>query len=601
MCGIGGYVDPRGAFDGQRVLTTLAAALAHRGPDGEGFFTQGPFGLAHRRLAIIDLSEGGAQPMKIGPIAVVLNGEIYNYRELREELRREGQPFATSSDTEVLARAYLQWGERFVGRLRGMWAFAIVDGRSQTLLCSRDPFGIKPFYYAAHDGAFLFASEPQALIRAGVPARVNLRKAAQYLALGVSDDDRDCFYQGIVQLGAGETVVVSADAAVRAAGTPDGGTPGEPAAASLEEFAACLQDSIRLHLRSDVPVGTCLSGGLDSSTVAALASRAVGEAGGPRFAAVTAASGDPRTDERQYAAAVVDHCDLVWHVVTPTADEFAREIDECMRAQGEPALSPSVYFQYCVMRAARAAGLKVMLDGQGADELLCGYERYVPAWALEIARSCGGFAALREFVRMARNSRPGLLGMSALAAYVLLPPLRRRVVAARSAFLRAEFSACVLEVIARISRVNRRLHSARIADIAEFSLPALLRYEDRNSMAHSIEARVPYVDREVVCCALRLPDAKLLQEGFTKYPLRTVAARVLPASIAWRRAKIGFEPPTERWLVALGDRMQAEVECSPLIARLCGRVPRLRKLPLALQWRLYNLARWQQLFAVGGN
>src|SRR5882757_7035044 len=145
MCGIGGYVDPHGTLDGQRVLTTLATVLAHRGPDGEGFFTHGPFGLAHRRLAIIDLSEGGAQPMRVGPLAVVFNGEIYNYRELREQLRCEGQTFSGSSDTEVLARAYLQWGEQFVARLRGMWAFAIADARSQTLLCSRDPFGIKPF------------------------------------------------------------------------------------------------------------------------------------------------------------------------------------------------------------------------------------------------------------------------------------------------------------------------------------------------------------------------------------------------------------------------------------------------------------------------
>ena len=597
MCGIGGYVDPRGVLDGERVLTALASALVHRGPDGEGFFRDGPFGLAHRRLAIIDLSEGGAQPMKVGPITVVFNGEIYNYRELREELRQHGQVFSGVSDTEVLARAYLQWGAGCVARLRGMWAFGILDGRARTLLCSRDPFGIKPFYYAEHQGAFLFASEPQALIRAGMPARVNLQLAAQYLALGLSDHDRACFFHGIQQLLAGESVTVGANAAVSRVGSWDAfNASGPPASAA--EFATALTESVQLHLRSDVPVGTCLSGGLDSSTVAALASAAVRHAGGPRFAAVTAVSDDNRTDERPYAAQVVSHCNLAWHLVTPGASRFAGEVDECIRAQGEPMGGPSVYFQYCVMRAAREAGLKVMLDGQGADELLGGYERYVPTWALETLCAGHPLRALSGAVQLARNARPGLRGMSALAAYVLVPSVRRRVIARRTAFLRAEFSAAALEVVAGIARTSRRLHSARVADLAHFSLPALLRFEDRNSMAHSIEARVPFVDREVANCALRLSDQQLLREGFTKYPLRLLAAGVLPASIAWRRFKVGFEPPTQGWLAAIAHRMQTQVETCPLIARLSRSLPRMAETALPLRWRLYNLARWRQVFAV---
>jgi asparagine synthase (glutamine-hydrolysing) len=599
MCGIGGYVDPHGALDGRDVLRRFAAALAHRGPDGEGFFTDGSFGLAHRRLAIIDLSPGAAQPMRVGPVTVVFNGEIYNYRELREELRGAGQVFTGASDTEVLARAYLHWGEGFVVRLRGMWAFAIFDARSQSLLCSRDPFGIKPFYFARWRGAFLFASEPQALLQAGVPASANLKASAQYLALGISDHGPETFFQHIAPLAAGETLIVSAQGATRAAGTPAGGT-GKPAApAEPAEFAACLEESIRLHLRSDVPVGTCLSGGLDSSTVAALASAAVRADGGPRFAAITAASGDQLTDERPYAAAVARHCDLDWHVVAPDAGEFAAQLEDCLRAQGEPAVSPSVYLQYRVMQTARSVGLRVMLDGQGADELLCGYERYAPLWALEIARVAGTLTALREFTRLATCLRPGPRRMTALAAYVLWPPLRRGVISARAAFLRTEFSPYVQEIVARISQTSRCLHDARVADITALSLPALLRFEDRNSMAHSVEARVPYVDRGVVSCALRIPDIKLLRDGFTKYPLREVAARVLPESIAWRRIKIGFEPPTATWLAPLGERMQREVERSTLIARLCRSIPRLSGQPLALRWRLYNLARWQQLFGVG--
>jgi asparagine synthase (glutamine-hydrolysing) len=596
MCGIGGYLDPGGALDGAQVLATLAAALAHRGPDGEGFLREGAIGLAHRRLAIIDLSDSGAQPMRVGPIVVVFNGEIYNYRELREQLRLDGVSFVGASDTEVLAQAYLHWGVSFVERLRGMWAFAIADLRTGELVCSRDPFGIKPFYYTHWRGAFLFASEPQALLRAGVPARANLPRTAEYLALGITDHTRETFFAGIVQLGAGKTLCIGTDAIPRECGL--GTAPATGSFSNAAEFAASLRESIRLHLRSDVPVGTCLSGGLDSSTVAALAAAEVRAAGGPRFTAITAASLDERTDERRFAKQVVERCDLAWHVVTPTASEFAVEIDECLRTQGEPALSPSVYFQYCVMRAARHAGLKVMLDGQGADELLGGYERYVPLWALEVARTSGATMAVREFVRVARRSRPGLRGMSTLAAYVLIPSLRRRIVSRRSAFLRAEFAAAVQTLLERLAASAHHLQDARTADIREFSLPALLRYEDRNSMAHAIEARVPYVDRQVATCALRLPPGALYCHGFSKYPLRELAAELLPSTIAWRSAKVGFEPPTERWLEPLAATMKSEVECSTLVERLCATVPSLQELPSALRWRFYSVARWQQLFGV---
>jgi asparagine synthase (glutamine-hydrolysing) len=596
MCGIGGYLDPGGALNGEQVLATLAAALAHRGPDGEGFLREGAIGLAHRRLAIIDLSEGGAQPMRVGPIVVVFNGEIYNYRELRQELQRYGVSFVGASDTEVLAQAYLHWGVSFVERLRGMWAFAIADLRTQELVCSRDPFGIKPFYYTHWRGAFLFASEPQALLRAGVSARANLPRAAEYLALGITDHTRETLFADIVQLGAGETLRVGPDAVARACEV--GGTVATGGSSTAAEFAADLRESIRLHLRSDVPVGTCLSGGLDSSTVAALGAAEVRAAGGPRFTAITAASLDGRTDERRFAKQVVERCDLAWHVVTPTASEFALEIDACLRAQGEPALSPSVYFQYCVMRAARHAGLKVMLDGQGADELLGGYERYVPLWALEVARASGTTTAVREFVRVARRSRLGLRGMSALAGYILIPSLRRWFVRRRSGFLRAEFATAVQRLLGRMAASAHGLQDARNADLREFSLPALLRYEDRNSMAHGIEARVPYVDRQVAGCALRLPPIDLYCHGFSKYPLRELAAQLLPHTIAWRSAKVGFEPPTQRWLEPLAGTMKAEVECSTLLVRLCATMPSLQELPTSLRWRFYNLARWQQLFGV---
>jgi asparagine synthase (glutamine-hydrolysing) len=599
MCGIAGYLNVRQPGADRRTLERFAAALAHRGPDGEGFLQDGAVGLAHRRLAIIDLTPTGAQPLLVEHIAVVVNGEIYNYRELREELRAAGQIFAGESDTEVLARAYLAWGPSFVHRLRGMWAFAIADREQGTLLCSRDPFGIKPFYYALHGGAFLFASEPAALFAAGVPARANLRRAAEYLAVGVCDHTLDTFFSGVEQLEPGALVRVDERGAPRLVERVRQRPEASVSSCSLEEFAASVRGSVHMHLRSDVPVGTCLSGGLDSSTIAALASAEYAAQSGRRFTAITAGCADPTRDERPYAASVAAHCELDWHTVVPDGEQFARDADDCIRAQGEPVLSPSAYYQYCVMRTARQLGLKVMLDGQGADELLGGYERYLPLAARDDARCRGVLAAMPEFVRGALGTTPGLGGMLGLAAYYWMPTLRRWTVRKRIAFMSAENQDVVYELLRSMAPAYQSLTAARIGDITRYSLPALLRCEDRNSMAHSVEARVPYVDREVASCAFRLPMTSLLQGGYSKYPVRRLAAQVLPAEIAWRKSKLGFEPPVGEWLAAISERMQSVVEQSVLIARLCRAVPRLDSMSSGMRWRLFNLASWERIFKVG--
>lgn len=598
MCGIGGFVDPHGRLKGDDLLKRFAIALAHRGPDGEGTFQQGPFGLVHRRLAIIDLSDAGAQPFRLGDLTVIFNGEIYNYRELRSELAGMGHRFIGGSDTEVLAHAFLQWGSGCIDRFRGMWAFAILDSRARTLLCSRDPFGIKPFYYSTLNGAFLFASEPQALIAAGVPARAGLEATAQYLAVGVTDHSRQTFFAGIHQLGAGESLLVNADAEMRSLGFMDPFSFPQRARSAPEPFAACLEESVRLHLRSDVPIGTCLSGGLDSSTVAALASKELRREGGGSFAAITGASGEKATDERDRAKLVVDHCHLAWRVVQPTAADFSAEVEDCLRFQGEPTISPSVYFQYRVMREARDAGLKVMLDGQGADESLCGYDRYVPLYIADVNRRSGVCSAARECLAVSHRTRRGLIGLAPLSAYVMLRRVRRRHVQARLRYMRRDYVEMALDVVRRISAASRDLTSARRSDVTRYSLPALLRYEDRNSMAHSIEARVPYVDRRVIESAFALPPQRLFHRGYSKFALREVAASLLPQEVAWRKSKIGFEPPVSQWLAAVDRRMQGEVDGSSLVQSLFTKAPRLLEQPIAFRWRLYSVALWQRMFAV---
>ena len=598
MCGIAGYLNIAEPGADRTTLARFAAALVHRGPDGEGVFTDGPVGLVHRRLAIIDLSPTGAQPLTVDRYTVVLNGEIYNYRELRDELRRAGEVFCGESDTEVLVRGFRVWGPGVVHRLRGMWAFAIAERGTGRLIVGRDPFGIKPFYYATHRGAYLFASEPTALLAAGVPARANEQRLAEYIGVGICDHTAETFFAGIRQLEPGLLCEIDSTGSARVLERVTYEPAAGAAPSTLEDFADAVRGSVAIHLRSDVPVGTCLSGGLDSSTVAALASGPYRADTGQPFAAVTAGCADPVRDERPLAAVVVKRLGLDWHTVAPDAATFAGEVDDCIRAQGEPVLSPSAYYQYCVMRAARAAGLKVMLDGQGSDELVGGYERYVPLWVRDLATTRGGLSAARAFVRTARGTKPGVRGMLALAAYYWVPALRQRALAGRLEFLNENAAGAVRGFVERMTESYASFDGARRGDLDHYTLPALLRCEDRNSMAHSVEARVPYVDLEVAERALRLPLDVLFRDGYSKYPVRRLADSLLPASIVWRKSKIGFEPPLDYWLAAIHDRATAAVGASPLLARLCRHPPVYAQLPLALRWRLYNVAAWERIFGV---
>ncbi len=367
MCGIAGIVTPgRPGRNSEKALGSMLAAMAHRGPDDEGTCVAGPVALGHKRLSIIDLSAAGRQPMRFGDFVVTYNGEVYNYLEIRKELEGLGHRFETATDTEVILHAWAHWGEGCLERFTGMWAFALLDEAEGVLFCARDPFGIKPFYYLHEDGRFAFASEIRALLTLH-PPRADIDSLLDYLVLGLTDHTERTFFGGVRQLLPGRCLSLN---------LRDGGktvrqyydlrktsrrerTPGD--------FQESLQRSVILHLRSDVPVGTCLSGGLDSSVVAALAAAANRENGNERFSAVTARSEATETDETPYAKRVAEHARLDWHVAAPVYADFAAHVDRCLHIQEEPVGGPSVFLQYWVMKTAREAGLKVMLDGQGGE------------------------------------------------------------------------------------------------------------------------------------------------------------------------------------------------------------------------------------------
>lgn len=540
MCGIAGQFALNGEDADPALVGAMAERLAHRGPDGEGTFFSGPIGLAHRRLAIIDLSDEGRQPMgsEDGSFQIVFNGEIYNYPEIREELSAAGHRFSSATDTEVILHAYEEWGRDCLARFNGMWAFALWDGRRRELFCARDRLGVKPFYYTLIDGSFLFASEIKALrAHPDVGRQPNDRMLSTFLAWGVADHTGETMYDGVFQLPPAHTVVVSAEGVgeperywdFAVSGAP-GGADDEAAAQSVR---ALLTDAVRLRLRSDVPVGTCLSGGIDSSTVTALINGLLlaesPESVGERQKTFSVSFDDPRFDESRYIDTVVAATDVASRRTTPGTDGLWEDIERLLYMQDEPFASLSIYAQYCVMRLA-SGEVKVVLDGQGADEQLGGYIAYQAPYIRGLLRRGDVLAALREGVGSARHHR----------SFFSWAAAQSRVRSERRGLLRGDAPE-VLRYAGSLEEVLKR-------EVTASNLPLLLHWEDRNSMAFSVEARVPFLDYRLVEHLAALPLDQKIRGGVTKYVLRQAIRGLVPDAVRCRMDKMGFVTPEEVWM-----------------------------------------------------
>ena len=568
MCGICGIVEAHAPPDVDAV-ERMKAALLHRGPDAQGTWAVGGVAIGSRRLAVLDVTDAGTQPMVTpdGRYRVVHNGEIYNYRELRDELRGLGHRFLTGTDTEVVLNAFAEWGDECVHRFNGMWAFAIWDEQRRRLFCSRDRFGVKPFYFTHTGPRLAFASEPGALRGAGVPMRPNLRIVRDYLARALVDHDpEETFFEGVRRLPAAHNLVLVDgrltvtrwwDVRGIAAG-------GDPDTAVRSTFL----DAVRLRLRSDVRVGSALSGGIDSSAIvaaaAAVSARAEEHLEGVHDA-FNAYFPGTHGDERLYARAVVEASGATPHWVTFDAEELVSCLPQIIATQGEPFSTSSMAAQWFVMREAAKAGVTVMLDGQGGDEVFAGYPTYVGFRLADLLRAL----RLREFARE-------------LAAQRRLQQLTARVAAAgvaRATFprglkqrLRPHASEALLGRDLRglpassppppgpfPDALRRQLHLI----LTRQGLPALLRYEDRNSMAHSIEARLPFLDYRLVELAFSLDGGDLIHRGVTKAILRRALGGDLPGAVRERTDKVGFETPEAQWLQGRLGAFAAEVFASP--------------------------------------
>jgi asparagine synthase (glutamine-hydrolysing) len=599
MCGISGIVGGMQTSVNRELLHAMNDAVAHRGPDGAGLFCENAIGLGHRRLSILDLSDASSQPMFLNDrYVMVYNGEIYNYLEIKEELVAAGFTFKTSGDSEVLLVAYHHWGADCLQRFNGMWSFAIYDREKQILFCARDRFGVKPFYYTEHNGSLYFGSEIKQLLAAGIKPVAEKGIVIDYLVLGLEEYDHRTFFKNIYRLLPGHKLVIDLNSGKRSIEKYyhlkiSNQASGWDLETASSEYFSELQRSVKYRLRSDVRVGTCLSGGLDSSVIAALAARNYKHHSGESFHAITASSVDQQNDEVVYAKQVADASGLNWHITRPSSGDFMDSINEVVKVQEEPFGSPSIFMQYFVMKEARRQGCPVLLDGQGGDETLLGYQRYYPAYL----KSLSPVKKIQGLFKSSENSGLSIGKLLQSYFYFTNAGLRIRRQEQRSGFLKTEcFEMMNRALITEIADASGSISDLQILEITKSQLPHLLRYEDKNSMRFSIETRLPFLDYKLVEMALSINNEYKIRNGYSKYILRTGAKGVVPDSILWRKNKIGFEAPSRVWLNDRGFMMEA-IGKSALLNSMMKSMPD-NSIDQTLLWRLYNLAKWEEVFDV---
>lgn len=602
MCGISGIIQKNNVPVDKNQLEKMNTAIAHRGPDGEGFYYGSNFGFGHRRLAIIDLSQNGHQPMAYQEnLVITFNGEIYNYLEIREDLRLLGYSFISNSDTEVILAAYAQWGVQCVSRFNGMWAFSIFDRQKNILFCSRDRFGVKPFYFAEEDSRFIFGSEIKQIISATNKSILNEKIALDYLIVGMEEHTNQTFFADILKLQPSHNLIydltthhfvikqyyqIEKSTQISNLNEQD----------SVAKYGAEFRRSILLRLRSDVKVGTCLSGGLDSSSVAAIGGEIYKKSANQKFIAIHAKSSEKDSDESSLAKEVANFCDLDLHIVEPNATDFKSNLDEVIFTQEEPFGSPSVFMQYFVLQKARNMNCIVMLDGQGGDETLLGYEKYYPAYLMSLK----GAAKWKGFINASKNSKLSRKEVLAYCFYFTRYKIRLRRLKKRHAYFKASvlsnYESAELHELAQsyldISKLQK-------FEITKTQLPHLLKYEDKNSMRNSVETRLPFLDFQTLETAFSIKSEFKIRQGWTKYVLRKSIEKKLPESIVWRKNKLGFNAPEKTWLMDLTQEIHAEIHASKILAKFIDLEKLdLEKLDLRTKWRLFNFSRWQKLYNV---
>ena len=614
MCGISAIVQ-NDSFLSQEVVKAFNVAIAHRGPDGEGinYFPEANeenwnIALAHRRLSIIDLSETGKQPMSYGKgdVWITFNGEIYNYVELREELKSKGHSFVSTSDTEVILAAYVEWGTASFEKLRGMWGFILYDERKGKLIACRDRMGIKPLYYFKQKGFIAFGSEiKQFFTLPGFIARPEKAVIKQYILTGFERTDRT-FFQDVNPLLPGTFMEVDVKGLQMSSPVsfwqPDKITPtikDERTAAEL--FGQELTESVRIHLRSDVAVGCQLSGGVDSSAVFALMLQ---HYQGEAIHSFTVQFPGYEKDETPFVMKMLEGSKSTPHFTTPDASLFQNEIRNFIWHHDEPVGSFAHYAGFVLARLIAQHKIKVVLNGQGGDEILGGYWQQYFSYLFSLGKRGRVGGLIQQLA--------GALGKNGNEELVKQIPSMMRRYQNRSQKQPFTFTQA-FEDVPSLHFFNDYFslsdQERRVFDIRNLILPRLLKWDDRNLMAFGVEGRYPFLDHKVIETALTFDSSVLFKNGWTKYPLRMALKEKIPKEICFRKSKWGFETPQQNWLSKtlrplLSDWVKSEKPLDQVLNRedtlaIAERFWKTGKLEDAQSLlRLFLLDQWFHVFSV---
>lgn len=575
MCGIAGIVTSQEKIT-EGKIRQMTDAIRHRGPDGEGCFinAEGTVGLGHRRLSIIDLSDAGSQPMHSpdNRFSIIFNGEIYNYIELRDIQLKNGFRFTSNSDTEVLLNLYIEKGEDCLRYLDGMFAFAIWDDLKKTLFCARDRFGEKPFYYYHIPGKlFAFASEIKALKAIGIEMEFHPHRIGWYLndkyALSNPQLQDETFFTNVYKLQAGYSLTI--DNNIKLARKKYWDLNIDKINLSInfnearEQFTYLFKQSIKLRLRSDVPVGTSLSGGLDSSSVVCVIAEMLKESGGSQKT-FSARFKNYSLDEGSFIEEVIKGKQLESFSTWPDGNDLYSQFEDFMYHQEEPVGSANQFSQWEVMKLAKNENVTVLLDGQGADEIVTGYSHYFDIYFKELFQSYPDIFQ-EELKGYIENINPAYQFSSPVQVtksvgaktkemvYPLYKHLIKPIMPVKkntTGLLHPDFGyEANKKGSYKYFNYDQGLNNGLYHDAKNGKLEVLLRYGDKNSMAHSREVRLPFLSHELTEFIFSLPPWFKIHNGWSKYILRESMKDLLPEKITWRKDKIGYQTPQERWLI----------------------------------------------------
>lgn len=562
MCGISGIINKNKKSVSTNDIKKMNDVISHRGPDDEGFYFENNLAFGHRRLSILDLSSLGHQPMEfLDSYVITYNGEIYNYIELREELLKLGYKFKTQTDTEVILACYDKWGEECLHKFNGMWSFAIYDKKRETIFCSRDRFGVKPFYYYENSEIFSFASEIKQFKSLDSFVAVSQKEVVyNFLANSIFDYNELTFFKGVKQLMGGYKLTYNL---ITNSCSTKKWYELQDTKEEEQSFLELFKESIKLRLRSDVKVGSCLSGGLDSSSIVSVVNDEILDKTNQEV--VSACYDNKKYDESEYIDVMVKERDLISHKIFPNLDKLLNSefLKNTIYTQDTPYSTTSIFSQYSVFEEAKKNGLKVMLDGQGADETLCGYHSFFAPFLASYLKKLQIIKFYNELTNIKKEHKVNTLFLLLQVFNTLLPKSIKKMIKKnkynfinQKEFVNIKNKTPFIDFGERESSVD--VFSK--AQLFHTNLPLLLHYADRNSMTHSIEARLPFLDYKLVEFIISLSDEQKIKNGVTKNILRESLKGIVPSEILDRKDKMGFVTPESVWAKDHKDFFREELK-----------------------------------------